>query len=117
MAGRTRIVNNLPQFVGQVEVKAANAMTRALILGASEASVMTPIATSNLLNSQFRQVEKDGTRIVGTVGYTAEYALPVHDPDNPQTFRRASATKEFLTKGFEQAKPAIDAEFERALKT
>lgn len=113
----TRIINRLPQFVDQVQAKAARGMTQALVIGASEASVMTPIDTSNLLNSQYKQVERDGDRIVGTVGYTAEYALAVHDPENPQNFRRASAEKEFLKKGFEQAEPNIRAVLKGAIKT
>jgi len=104
---RPRITNNLPAFIGGRQVAAARGMTQALILGASEASVLTPIDTSTLLNSQYKDVQKDGTRIVGRVGYTAEYALPVHDPDNPQNFRRASASKEFLKKGFERAESNI----------
>jgi hypothetical protein len=103
----TRIVNRLPQFIGTVERRAARGMTAALGLGAKEAAVLTPIDTSTLLNSQYRDVDKQGTRIVGTVGYTAEYAAAVHDPDNPQNFRRATAEKEFLSKGFERAEPAI----------
>lgn len=102
-----KVINRLPQFVGDVRVRAARGMTQALVLGAAEASVLTPIATSNLLNSQYRRVELDGEKIVGSVGYTAEYALAVHDPDNPQNFRRASAKKEFLKLGFEQAEPNI----------
>lgn len=92
-------------------------MTQALILGASEASVMTPIDTSTLLNSQFRRVDKEGSRIVGTVGYTAEYAADVHDPNVKQRFRRSTAEKEFLRKGFEEAEPNIRAVITGAIKT
>jgi hypothetical protein len=102
-----RIVNNLGRFADDVQRRGARGMLQALILGASEASVMTPIDTSALLNSQYRKVDIDGTRVVGTVGYTVDYALPVHDPKHPQIFRRASAEKEFLKKGFEQAEPNI----------
>lgn len=112
-----RIVNRMPQFVDAVQRKAARGMTQALVLGASEASVLTPIDTSTLLNSQFRKVEERGRGVVGTVGYTADYALPVHDPDNPQNFRRASARKEFLRLGFERAKPKILALLKGAIKT
>lgn len=112
-----RIVNRLPQFVSSVQVRAARGMTQALILGASEASVMTPIATSTLLNSQYRRVDRDGEKIVGSVGYTAEYALAVHDPDNPQNFRRATAEKEFLRKGFENAEPNIRRVLTGAIRT
>ena len=112
-----RMTNRLPQFLSAVEQKAARGVTQALILGASEASVMTPVDTSTLLNSQFRSVAKDGSRIVGTVGYTAEYAKYVHDPDVKQRFRRSTAEKEFLRKGFEESEPNIRAVITGAIKT
>lgn len=114
---KARITNNLPRFVGKVQVQAARGMTQALILGASEASVLTPIDTSTLLNSQYRNVDKQADKIVGTVGYTAEYAIPVHDPEHKQNFRRPSAGKEFLKHGFERAEPNIRAVIKGAIKT
>lgn len=117
MASKPRIVNNLPQFVGATQRRAALGMNQALILGASEASVLTPIDTSTLLNSQYRNVRKDGQKVVGVVGYSAEYALPVHNPENPQNFRRPTAQKEFLKKGFERAEPNIRAVLKGAIKT
>ena len=112
-----RMTNRLPQFLSAVEQKAARGVTQALILGASEASVMTPVDTSTLLNSQFRNVTKEGSKIVGTVGYTAEYAKYVHDPNVKQKFRRSTAEKEFLKKGFEEAEPNIRAVITGAIKT
>lgn len=112
-----RTSNRLPQFLAAVEQKAARGVTQALILGASEASVMTPVDTSTLLNSQFRNVTKEGSKIVGTVGYTAEYARYVHDPNVKQKFRRSTAEKEFLKKGFEEAEPNIRAVITGAIKT
>jgi len=114
---RPRIQNNLGQFIGNVQAKAARSMTQALILGASEAASMTPIDTSTLLNSQFRKIDANGGQVVGTVGYTAAYALPVHDPAHPQKFRRSSAEKEFLKKGFEQAESNIRAVLTGAIRT
>jgi hypothetical protein len=102
-----RITNRLPQFIGGVQRKLARGMTVALVQGAQEASAITPIDTSVLINSQYKDVNPEGSKIVGTVGYTAEYAAAVHDPENPQNFRRAAAEKEFLRKGFERAEPAI----------
>jgi hypothetical protein len=113
----TRIVNNLPAFVTATQRKAARAMTQMLILGQSESSVLTPIDTSDLINSQYKDVDPQGAKIVGIAGYTADYALPVHDPSNPQNFRRASAEKEFLRKGFERAEPNIRAVLKGAIKT
>ncbi len=112
----TRITNKLPQFISKVQEQAIRSVGSALVLGSSEASALTPIDTSTLLNSQTRDVSMDGAKVVGSVSYTAEYALPVHDPDNPQTFRRATAEKSFLTKGFEQAEPAIRAAIIAGLK-
>jgi len=112
-----RMTNRLPQFLSAVKQKAARGVTQALILGASEASVMTPVDTNTLLNSQFRKVDKDGSKIVGTVGYTAEYAADVHDPNIKQRFRRSTAEKEFLKKGFEEAEPNIRAVITGAIKT
>ena len=112
-----RMTNRLPQFLSAVEQKAARGVTQALILGASEASVMTPVDTSTLLNSQFRSVAKDGSKIVGTVGYTAEYAKYVHDPNVKQRFRRSTAEKEFLKRGFEESEPNIRAVIAGAIKT
>ena len=112
-----RTSNRLPQFLAAIEQKAARGVTQALILGASEASVMTPVDTSTLLNSQFRNVAKEGSKIVGTVGYTAEYAKYVHDPNVKQRFRRSTARKEFLKLGFEEAEPNIRAVITGSIKT
>jgi len=115
--GTTRITDRMPQFVANVvPARGARGMTQALIIGAAEAAVLTPIDTGTLLNSQFRNVRTEGSRIVGTVGYTAEYAVPVHDPENPQTFRRESAEKEFLTKGFERSEDQIRRALAGSLK-
>ena len=113
---RPRITNNLPQFTADRMNKARRGMTQALILGASEASVLTPIDTSTLLNSQFRDVKTEQGKIVGTIGYTAEYAAAVHDPDNEQTFRRPSAKKAFLKLGMERAEPNIRAVLKGSIK-
>lgn len=113
-----RMTNRLPQFLSAVEQKAARGVTQALILGASEASVMTPIDTSTLLNSRLPpKVEKRGSRIIGTAGYTAEYAKYVHDPNVKQNFRRSTARKEFLKLGFEEAEPSIRAVITGIIRT
>ncbi len=116
MTSKVKVVNKLPDFVRDRQYVAARAVTKALVLGASEASVFTPVDTSTLLNSQFRRVAVEGSKVVGTVGYTAAYALAVHDPKHKQTFRRSTAEKEFLSKGFEKAKANIDAVITGALK-
>lgn len=101
---------NLNSLVGDIQGrKAVRAIQSALIIGGSQAGLYTPIDTSTLINSQYRDIEVNGTRVTGRVGYSANYAIYVHDPDVPQTFRRATAKKEFLSKGFEDTKRQIDA--------
>lgn len=112
-----KIKNNLGKFVSDKERKLYGAMRMVLTAGAAEASMYTPIATSNLINSQMAAVDKEGEKIVGRVAYTASYAKYVHDPDVKQNFRRASAKKQFLKLGFEQSKPLIDRIVKEALKT
>lgn len=100
---------NLNALIGDIQGrKAARAIQSALIIGSSQASMYTPIDTSTLINSQFRELNVNGTRLTGRVGYSANYAAYVHDPNIPQTFRRATAQKEFLTKGFEDTRDVID---------
>lgn len=111
-----KITNLLPKFVGRVQQKAAGAMTKALVLGASEASVMTPIDTSTLINSQAKEVRFVNGVIVGRIIYSARYATYVHNPAVKQTFRRATAQKEFLRKGFARGADRIRELFKGALK-
>jgi hypothetical protein len=114
---RVRVENRLPQFIDRTEQRAARGVAQAMVLIGSETSVLTPIDSSNLINSRYSRVSKDGTRIVGETGYTAEYAAAVNDPDNPQKFRRPTATKDFLVKGAENAEPLIRKVLTGAIKT
>lgn len=100
---------NLDRIIGDIQGrKVVRALQSALIIGSSQAALYTPIDTSTLINSQYRELEVSGTRLTGRVGYSASYAVFVHDPNVPQTFRRATAQKEFLTKGFEDTRDLID---------
>lgn len=49
-----------------------------LIIGEGYAAALTPVDTSNLINSGFRTVTNTATGAVGVVGYTADYAAAVH---------------------------------------
>lgn len=101
---------NFASLIGDIEgKKAVRAITGALIIGATQAALYTPIDTSTLLNSQYRKVDVRGRRLVGEVGYTANYAAHVNDPKVKQKFRRATAKKEFLKLGFDDRRDAIDA--------
>ena len=43
------------------------------------ATLMTPVDTSDLINSQYRIVKNEGRRVVAAIGYTARYAAAVHE--------------------------------------
>ncbi|ENQ3209353.1 HK97 gp10 family phage protein [Enterobacter hormaechei] len=108
--GINQAKRNLNALVGDIQGrKVVRAMQSALIIGGSQAALYTPIDTSTLINSQFREITVNGNRVTGRVGYSANYAAYVHDPSVPQKFRRATARKEFLTKGFEDTQRQIDA--------
>ncbi len=107
--GIRQISRNVNRAIDNIQDRrVVRALTSAMIVGASQAAIYTPIDTSYLLNSQFREIVVNGARITGRVGYTASYAAYVHDPAIPQRFRRATAEKEFLTKGFEESRDVID---------
>ncbi|EHC1064015.1 HK97 gp10 family phage protein [Salmonella enterica subsp. enterica serovar Chomedey] len=101
---------NLNKLIGDIQGrKAVRAIQSALLIGGAQAALYTPIDTSTLINSQYRDISVNGTLITGRVGYSANYAVYVHDPSIPQNFRRSTAQKEFLTKGFDDTRDQIDA--------
>lgn len=93
-----------------------NAITELLIVAAGYSASMTPIATSNLINSQFRKVDRTMQGWRGRLGYGASYAVYVHEapgkllgtntPRSPASDGNVwdpSAEPKFLEKGVEEA--------------
>lgn len=71
---------NLNQHILQIKNKKAPlAVAKALNIIAVRAALMTPIDLSTLINSQYQHVQANGYRITGKVGYSAEYAIYVHE--------------------------------------
>lgn len=100
----------LKQLIGEIHAtKATRAMSRILNTVAPLAAHYTPVDTSTLINSQFTEMELNGTRLAGRIGYSANYAVYVHDPRVKQNFRKPSAKKEFLTSALKESQPAIKA--------
>ncbi|ARU94561.1 hypothetical protein [Tatumella citrea] len=114
--------------------RAPRAVQSASIIIGSEAAVLTPIDTSTLINSQFRELMVNGTMVTGRVGYSADYAVYVHNAPGKlkgkprsgvQSFNTSSgkvafasdkgnfwdphAEPHFLTKGAANAKDAVIA--------
>lgn len=91
------------------------------------ATLMTPVDTSNLINSQYRIVKNEGRRVVAAIGYTARYAAAVHE--KPGTLRgagvpRASgrgnywdpdAEPQFLSKAGDKNLNEVDAAITKAM--
>ncbi|MBS6212088.1 MAG: HK97 gp10 family phage protein [Proteus hauseri] len=110
MRGVQRTVRNTNRIINDIQGrKIVRALQSAMLIGGARAALYTPIDTSALINSQFREIITNGAIVTGRVGYSTNYAVYVHDPANPQQFRRSTAKKEFLTLGFEEERSAIDA--------
>lgn len=120
MAGKVKGISrakiNLNRIIDDISGrKVVRAIQSALIIGSSQAALYTPIDTSTLLNSQFRELNINGVLVTGRIGNSANYALSVHDPNVKQKFRRSTAEKEFLRKGFDDMRSQIDEVVRREL--
>lgn len=111
-----------------------------LILGTGAAATLTPVDTSNLINSQYRRVGRGPLGVWGRAGYTARYAAAVHaasgklkgEPRADFGTTRAGVSfgggtgvgnywdpagePGFLTKGFERSTEQIKAAIKRGHK-
>lgn len=115
--GIVEVSANINALVGNITGrKVTRAIQSAMLIGGAQATLFTPIDTSTLINSQFREITVNGTRVTGRVGYSANYAVFVHDPKVKQTFRRATARKEFLTLGFEESRDEIEAAMHQEMR-
>ena len=127
--GMAQVRTNLrKQLTLAIPSDAEKAMHVATSIIGGYASLMTPVDTSNLINSQYRIVKNTGTKVVAAIGYTAKYAAAVHA--NPGTLRgkgiiRPSgrgnywdpdAEPQFLSKAGDDNLSEIDQAVERAMK-
>lgn len=123
-AKRPRVVNRMPQFLADTQLRAQRSALAMLIPIGSEAAGLMPRETGNMINSQYRDVVVQGTSVRGRVGFTAEYAGYVHEApgtllgtNTPRSSGKGvvwgpSGEPEFLAKGAELARPLV----ERALR-
>lgn len=62
--GIRQVSRNVNRAIDNIQDrKIVRALTSAMIIGSSQAAIYTPIDTSYLLNSQFREIVVNGTRI------------------------------------------------------
>lgn len=117
VSGVNESINRLNTIINDVQGhRAVRAVQASIIIGASQAALYTPIDTSMLINSQFRELIVNGTRITGRVGYSANYAQYVADPSVPMKFRRSTAEKDFLNKGFKDTQALRDQVVRKEMK-
>lgn len=134
VTGLSEVRQSYHRLLGEISgPMAEKALTEVMIVAAGFAATMTPIDTSNLINSQFRHIGKSSTGITAMLGYTAAYAAAVHDKkgatvgknvprdrNDPSrgNFWDPDAEPGFLRKAFEEpdARKDIDAVVERYMK-
>lgn len=114
----------------QLGIKTVERAERAVAIGGSiiagYATLMTPIDTSVLANSQFKNVTVNGTNVVCTIGYTAKYAGFVHGASGklagqPRSSGRGNywdpdAEPLFLTKAGDDNRDEIDQAVKGAMR-
>lgn len=78
--GVKQVSNNINRMIDSFEGRrTVRAIYSALYYIGIESAVKVPVDTSMLLNSQFRDVTTQGTRFIGKIGYSANYAAAVHE--------------------------------------
>lgn len=117
--GIAKVRRNYHGKVKQIaEGQTERAVYAILSQGAAFAQLMTPVDTSNLINSQYQpQIDVSLGKTTGYVGYTAEYAPFVHAASGKLSgLPRANGNgnywdpagePEFLEKGFQEVRPNI----------
>lgn len=138
--GVQQVKRNLDALIDDIQTrKIPRAIQSSNLVIGAQAATLTPVDTSTLLNSQFREIIVNGTRITGRIGYSANYALYVHNASGklkgqPRAhFGKTRAGQEFgggtltgnywdpnaephfLTKGGEQSREDVDRIFKKEM--
>lgn len=127
LRGVRQAVERTSQVVDEIiATKAVRAIKSATYIIRTESATLTPIDTSTLINSQFDTVEVSGTRITGKVGYSAKYALYVHNASGKLTGKPRSngngtywspgGEPLFLTKAAQRTKDLVDSVIKKEMK-
>lgn len=78
--GVKQVSNNINRMIDSFEGRrTVRAVYSALYYIGLVSTEKVPIATSTLLNSQFRDVIAQSGRVTGKIGYSANYAAAVHE--------------------------------------
>lgn len=103
VTGVSKVNANMKKLVGRIRGEITRkTVTEIMITGQQWAVLLTPVDTSNLINSRFLEVLNSANgNFTGRVGYTAAYAQFVHD-GGEKNWQKTGAESEFLRKGFER---------------
>ncbi|CAI1632329.1 TPA: HK97 gp10 family phage protein [Serratia liquefaciens] len=106
--------------------KAVRAIKSAMFIIGAESALVTPMDTGTLVNSQFQETMINGTRITGRIGYSANYAVYVHNasgimkglprPNNRGNYWDPSGEPKFLTKAAEKTRRQVDDIIRKEMK-
>lgn len=127
LKGINEAIARTSQIVDEITaVKVVRALKSATYIIRTESATLTPIDTSALINSQFDTIEVNGTRVTGKVGYSANYALYVHNasgklagkprPSGKGAYWGPHAEPKFLTKAAEKTKSLVDKVIKSEMK-
>lgn len=127
LKGVREAIARTSQIVDEITaVKVVRALKSATYIIRTESASITPIETSTLINSQFDTIEVNGTRVTGKVGYSANYALYVHNasgklagkprPSGKGVYWGPHAEPKFLTKAAEKTKGLVDKAIKAEMK-
>lgn len=127
LRGINEAIARTSQIVDEITaVKVVRALKSATYIIRTESASMTPIETSTLINSKFDTIEVNGARVTGKVGYSANYALYVHNasgklkgqprPSGKGAYWGPNAEPKFLTKAAEKTRSLVDSTIKKEMK-
>jgi hypothetical protein len=113
--GVSKVNRNIHRITNEIaDIRTQRIIQQVMITGMSFVAPLTPIDTSNLINSQYRELRAIPNGWVGRVGYTANYATFVNNArgillGKPRTGKKSKgnywsphAEPDFIKKGFER---------------
>lgn len=125
--GVTEAKRNTRRMIGKIEGELSEStLTDVLRIAQGYATLITPVDTANLRNSQYRDIRPIGNGLRGRVGYTASYAAAVHAapgtlkgeprPNGNGNYWDDEGEPGFLDKAFVEARSDIKAAIRRGMK-
>lgn len=127
LKGINEAIGRTSQIVDDITaIKIVRALKSAAYIIRTESATMTPIDTSALINSQYDTIDVNGTIVTAKVGYSARYALYVHNasgklvhtqrPNGNGCYWDPYAEPRFLTKAAENTRGLVDKAIKKEMK-